>query len=117
MGLSGGSEPMSIRSHHRAVAAARRWLRSLLARCAREPREEPAVPHAPDDILARLGLHERLLEALLAIPEPYRSALFHCGFEGMDRDELARRLRIPPETVEWRLQRALSMLAERTGRG
>jgi RNA polymerase sigma factor (sigma-70 family) len=67
----------------------------------------------PDDVVARIDAQRRLLEVLLALPEPCRSALFHLHVEGLPRDEIARRLGVAEDTVRSRLRCALRLLRVR----
>ena len=75
-----------------------------------------AVP-AAEEMVARAEAHRRVVEAVMALPEPYRSTVLWRFFEDVNPAVLARRLGIPVETVRTRLKRALSMLRERLGGG
>jgi RNA polymerase sigma factor (sigma-70 family) len=109
---------MLIRRRHGVVASARRWLRAALRRKGGPGTEAGAPPAATADREAdvRIDRQMRLLDAVTGVPEPYRTALFHCRFDGMEPEEVARRLRIPAETVEAWLHHALRLLAERLER-
>ncbi|MFI5401961.1 MAG: RNA polymerase sigma factor [Planctomycetota bacterium] len=71
------------------------------------------VPASPAEALFRLDRQRRVLDAVRSLPEPYRSALFHCRIEGLAPAEAARRLRLPTATVEARLRHALRLLDQR----
>jgi RNA polymerase sigma-70 factor (ECF subfamily) len=102
------------------------WFRRVLERLAldrgrsegaRRGRERRvARPEAqPDtlDLVARADLQRRLVEAVLALPEPYREALLERWFEERTPAEIARRLGIPASTVRTRLARGQALLRER----
>ncbi|HEX5138681.1 MAG TPA: sigma factor-like helix-turn-helix DNA-binding protein [Planctomycetota bacterium] len=77
-------------------------------------RDEPGSAAAGDPA-ARIDRHRLLLDALVGVPEPYRTALLNCEFEGMPREELAWRLGVPVDAVEARLRRGMALLAEQLG--
>ena len=103
--------------------AIRAWLgrvaRNLAFRSRREAarrdrRERAAarderVPSA-DEILERENLRRRVVEALLAVEEPYRSALLLRYYEDVPPREIAKRTGAPVETVRTRLKRGLERL-------
>ncbi len=79
--------------------------------------------HAPatDDIVARTELHRRLVDALLALDEPFRSTLLLRYFDDLSTPEIAKRNGVPAATVRTRLKRGLDRLrlrldAEHDGR-
>jgi len=98
------------------------WLATVLRRAAakmrrtvfrRAARERAAARHegAPDaDLVARAETHERVVHAVLALPEPYRSAILLRYFEGLSPTEIASRTATPIDTVKARLRRALARL-------
>lgn len=79
-------------------------------------RAESSVP-TPEDILERENLRRHLVENLLALDEPYRSALVLRFFEELPPREVARRLGVPVETARTRIRRGLECLRERLDRG
>jgi RNA polymerase sigma factor (sigma-70 family) len=81
----------------------------------RAARPEDAVP-SPEEILAREDLRRSLLEHLLALDEPVRSAMILRFTEELPPREVARRLRIPVETVRTRVKRGLEELRARLER-
>ncbi len=107
----------------RSAGALRAWFarvaRHLALRGAerdanRRARERAAArPEAevePRELEARLELERRVLDALQALREPYRSALFLRYCEGLAPAEIARRLGAPEGTVKTRLKRGLELL-------
>jgi DNA-directed RNA polymerase specialized sigma24 family protein len=65
---------------------------------------------AADDTLSRLESHRRALDAVSALPEPYRSTVVNCCMDGLAPAALARRLGVSADTVEARLRDALRLL-------
>lgn len=80
----------------------------------RERREErgarPEAVPATGDVVARLELHQQALDALHALPEPYRRTLSLRYLEELDGAEIARREGVPPGTVRWRLAEGLARM-------
>jgi RNA polymerase sigma-70 factor (ECF subfamily) len=66
-------------------------------------------------VVARLDAQQRLLEALLVLPEPYRSTLFYRYVDGLSGAEIARCLGVTEETVRARLLHGQRLLKERLG--
>jgi len=107
--------------------AARATLRPWLARVARnaafmahrrdrrrDRREQQAAredrtPSAAQ-ILEREGVRKRVVDAVLALDEPYRAAILLRYFEDLAPREVAARLCVPVETVRTRLRRGLERL-------
>lgn len=79
---------------------------------ARAPREVPT----PQEILERESLRREMVEAVLALDEPWRSALVLRYLEELSPAEVARRLGVPLETARTRLKRGLRLLRERLAR-
>ncbi|MCC7014820.1 MAG: sigma-70 family RNA polymerase sigma factor [Planctomycetes bacterium] len=96
---------------------ARRARRSEELRAAHEPRgaREERVD-GPDELAARVELQRKLAEALLALEEPYRSALVLRYFDGLSTIEVAQRLAISHEAARQRLSRGVAKLRERLDR-
>jgi RNA polymerase sigma-70 factor (ECF subfamily) len=114
----------------RDANAARKWLKSLvrnfaikawLAEARRSKREDAAsgmrapVP-TPDEILEHESARKRVVDALVALDEPYRSALTLRFFEGLEPREIAERLDLPVETVRTHVKRGLERLRARLQR-
>jgi len=72
------------------------------AAVARSLRLEPS-----DELVVDAELRERVLAALAALDEPYRTALHLRFFEDLTPTAIAQRLAIPTETVRTRIKRAL----------
>lgn len=91
--------------------------RSESARRERERRSSraEAIP-AASDLVERAEVQRRLVECVLALPEPYRAAVLERWFEERTPEEIARRLGVPSSTVRTRLQRGLALLRERLER-
>ena len=81
-------------------------------RQARERRVAEGLP-SNEDILAREDRRREVVEAVLQLAEPYRSAVLMRYFEHMTPRVIAGELGVPRGTVATRLKRALQMLRER----
>ncbi|MEQ8765508.1 MAG: sigma-70 family RNA polymerase sigma factor [Planctomycetota bacterium] len=77
-----------------------------------EPRPLRPVP-TPEEILEREALRSRVVEAVLELKEPYRSAILLRFFEELSNEEVAERLGIPLETARTRIKRGLDALRQR----
>jgi RNA polymerase sigma-70 factor (ECF subfamily) len=107
-------------------AALRRWLsvvvrnlawRALRGEARRKVRE---ITHArrragsaaadPADAVGDLQLHREVVDALLALDEPYRTTLVLHFFEGLAPREIAQRTHIAGATVRSHLRRGLAKL-------
>jgi len=88
--------------------------RSALRRRAREQAAAIAEPtEAGDDAAAGLGRAralEKLAAALVALDEPFRTAVIRRYLDGRSAAELARELGVPGSTVRWRLRTGLARL-------
>ena len=104
----------------------RGWLAAVTRRLAgkavrsqrvRERAEAAAAPEPFGDGEARtaerLQLHRRLTDAVLALPEPYRTAVTLRFFDELPPRAIAQRLGTSSDVVRKRLQRGLEMLRER----
>jgi RNA polymerase sigma-70 factor (ECF subfamily) len=78
-------------------------------------RAAPAVEPAPGpaQTAERLELQRRVLAAIAALDEPFRTAVVERYLEGRTSAELARRLGVPEGTVRWRLSRGVEDLRAR----
>ncbi|MEZ5963160.1 MAG: sigma-70 family RNA polymerase sigma factor [Planctomycetota bacterium] len=109
----------------RSGATPRRWLASIVhnlaskawlrakRRAAREAEWRPASVSSPADVLAHEQERQRVVEALLALEEPYRATLIGRFFDGLEPAQLAARDGVPVETVRTRTKRGLQRLRER----
>jgi RNA polymerase sigma-70 factor (ECF subfamily) len=109
----------------RVAAAARTWFRAVLRNLAgraaradgRRARREAAAarPEAqpgPLEIGERLASEQLLVQAVEALREPYRSAIFLRYFENLTPRAIAAREGAPVATVKTRLRRGLELLRE-----
>lgn len=112
--------------------SARPWLATVLRNLARDRgrtggrrrrrEERVARSEAVADtatVVARAETHRRLVEAVMALPEPYRETVLLRYFEGLPPRTVAERMDVPVETVRTRTRRALERLRTRldTGEG
>ncbi|MFQ5653621.1 MAG: RNA polymerase sigma factor [Planctomycetota bacterium] len=114
----------AIEAPPRQEGAARAWLgsvvRNLAARRHREMvrrhrRERLVARHegvesSTGSLLERAELQRRVVDAVLALEEPYRTTVLLRFFEEMEPGDVARRLGIPVATVWTRLNRAMEKL-------
>jgi RNA polymerase sigma-70 factor (ECF subfamily) len=73
----------------------------------------PEAVEASDDIVARAEQHERLVAAVLALEEPYRSTLLRHFFDGLAAPEIAARAGLSPVAVRKRISRGVELLRAR----
>lgn len=99
-----------VRSRQRAHA-------TRIAHAAALPRPEP--PGSPAESVARAELQQVVLDAVLALAEPYRSTLVQRFLDELSAEEIAKRSGAPVETVRTRVKRGLEQVrarvAERLG--
>ncbi|MEM7199031.1 MAG: sigma-70 family RNA polymerase sigma factor [Planctomycetota bacterium] len=91
--------------------AARKAARADRRRSRRE-REAPAaaaVP-TPEQVLERERVRRQVVDAVLALDEPYRTTVLLRYFENLTPGDIAARLEVPVETVKTRLKRAMQRL-------
>jgi RNA polymerase sigma factor (sigma-70 family) len=121
-----------LRSPPRSVVDPRAWLAAIVRRKAlrslrtdarRSRREQVATaPHRGDtapsaaDLAARVATHRELVDAVLALDEPYRETVVLRFFENLDLEAIAQRTQSKHNTVRSRLQRGLQQLRERLDR-
>ncbi|HVS08887.1 MAG TPA: sigma-70 family RNA polymerase sigma factor [Planctomycetota bacterium] len=113
-------DPRSLRAWLAAIVRhlAAKAFRARTRRADRElarAREGGAVP-TPEEILAREDLRRSLVEHVLALDEPVRSAMILRFLEELPPREIARRLGVPVETVRTRIKRGLELLRARLDR-
>ncbi|MEQ8766476.1 MAG: sigma-70 family RNA polymerase sigma factor [Planctomycetota bacterium] len=70
-----------------------------------------------DEIVARLSVHRELVDAVLALEEPYRKTILLRFYEDLTPTQIAERTNVPLETVRSRLRRGLQRLRERLDPG
>ncbi len=83
--------------------------RSNLVSWARAPRATPSA----QEIVEREALRRQVIDAVLALAEPYRSTILLRYYEDLPPREIARRHTVPVETVRTRLKRGLDQLRAR----
>jgi RNA polymerase sigma-70 factor (ECF subfamily) len=79
---------------------------------ASRPESTPAVL----DVVQRAATHKSLVEAVLALEEPYRETILMRYFEQLSYAEIARRTGVAEATVNSRITRGLARLRERLDR-
>jgi RNA polymerase sigma factor (sigma-70 family) len=98
---------------HNAIDEARvEKRRTRRETAAARPEAEPSSA----DLVAEADALQRVVRAVLDLPEPYRSTLLRRYFEDLGPAAIAARERVPLETVRTRLRRGLDMVRERFDR-
>src|SRR5262245_65126658 len=98
------------------LATIARHTASKLARAERRRvrRERAAVAGEPApsslEVAARMEAHQRVVRAVLALPEPYHTTVVLRYFGGLSPRAIAREQGVPLETVRSRLKRAIELL-------
>ncbi|MBV8761198.1 MAG: RNA polymerase sigma factor [Deltaproteobacteria bacterium] len=75
-----------------------------------EHADAPAGAATAEELLAQMRLHERLVQLVLELDEPYRSTVIARFVEGRTSAAIAKSLDIPAGTVRKRLHEALARL-------
>ncbi len=83
------------------------------ARHERAARRPPDAGAAPPDLLARAELRARVAQAVLGLPEPYRSTLLLHYVEEQPLSSVAALQGVGLETVRTRVRRGLALLRQR----
>ena len=99
----------------RNLAARGRRDRARAQQREREAARSEAQP-ASDELAASEELRALVSQALVTVPEPFRSTLILRYFGGLEPIEIARREAIPPATVRTRLKRGLEHVREELDR-
>jgi len=113
------ARPADLRAWMSVVARnfARRSRRDAGLRDAHEPQ---AARHesieGPDEIAARVELQRKLAAALLALEEPFRTALVLRYLDGLSSIQVAERLGVSHDAARQRISRGLAKLRERLDR-
>ena len=114
----------------RELAGLRGWLSTVVRRLAsraraegraRRRREEGAArtersETTPLDVIERVELHGKVVELVLALEEPFRSALLLHYFDEQSPGEIAQRQGVDVTTVRWRIRKGLDRLRVRLDR-
>lgn len=108
--------PRNLRAWLAAVA--RNLSLSALRSRRNRARREQAVARRdrvppPDEGIARLELQRRVVDAVLALDEPYRSAIVYRFFHELRLKEIAGHLGVPTATVRTRVRRGIEQLRAR----
>jgi len=85
-------------------------------RSRRERREAKAIPPteapAPEALLEQIEVHRALVDAVIALEEPYRQVVILSYFHDLSAAEISRRTGDPEPTIRSRLRRAIARLRE-----
>lgn len=116
----------ALRHPPRHADALRGWLARLVrhraanARRGDARREVREASHGdarrstdPADAFARIEAHERVVRAVLALAEPYRTTVVLRFYDELTGPQIAERTGVALETVRTRLKRAMALLRER----
>lgn len=71
-----------------------------------------ATAVSPEELLGRVEIHRRLVEAVARLAEPHRQTVLLRYFEELSSEEIGTRMRVPAATVRGRLKTALAELRE-----
>lgn len=103
------------------------WLRTVVSRCALDLRRGERRRRVREQVVARgdrdaptvvqVELQQRVLAAVQALGEPYRTVVWRRYYEGQSPREIAVALDEPVKTVKTRLWRALAQLRQRLDAG
>jgi RNA polymerase sigma-70 factor (ECF subfamily) len=117
---------LALEKHPGAGVPPRRWLAAVMRNLLRQDlraaqrrarREESAArpESVPSEsmLLERLDIQRRVVDAVRALDEPYRSVVLLRYFEGLSPAEIAARAGTPIRTVHSRLNRALQSLRQK----
>ncbi len=77
---------------------------------------EPEATASTADVVARGALQRRLVEAVMELDEPYRSAVLYRYLDGLAAPEVAARTGATPAAARKRISRGLEKLRERFDR-
>jgi RNA polymerase sigma factor (sigma-70 family) len=107
----------------RSAGKLRAWLATIVRHTAsklargerrRVRHERTAIAGAPApasvEVAARMEAHQRVVRAVLALPEPYHTTVVLRYFSGLAPRAIAREQGVPLETVRSRLKRAIELL-------
>jgi RNA polymerase sigma-70 factor (ECF subfamily) len=116
----------ALKNPPRHAGALRAWLATVVRKLAwtqnrserrRTAREHASTPPAaaprPEDVLERAEWHQRLVNHVMRLEEPYRSTLLLRYFEDLNSSEIARLHDVPAATVRTRLRRGLEQLRKK----
>ncbi|HZN39680.1 MAG TPA: sigma-70 family RNA polymerase sigma factor [Planctomycetota bacterium] len=120
----------AVLSPPRHASAPKAWLATILRNWVhklrrgeerRARRERAAVPAEPTpstaEIVAEAEAHQRVVAAVFALAEPFRTTVILRFFENLPLAEVAARTAVPVETAKSRIRRALELLRARLEEG
>ena len=99
-----------VRRRARDTWRSERRLADAVARAAEERSSPPA-----DRVVERAEIARCLVEAVMSLDEPFRTAILLRFYEGLPPREVAARTGVPVETARARVRRGLDRLRERFG--
>ncbi|MEW6747696.1 MAG: sigma-70 family RNA polymerase sigma factor, partial [Planctomycetota bacterium] len=76
----------------------------------------PAGAPSTEEVILREALRRQVVDAVLGLAEPYRSAILLRFYEDLPPREMARRLQVPVETAKTHVKRGLLQLRQRLDR-
>lgn len=86
-------------------------VRQTRRREAREARAAETTPAASSaDLVERVDTHRNVVDAVMKLPEHYRTVLLRRYFEGETPTQIAAKLDVPISTVKTRLQRGIERM-------
>lgn len=109
-------EPRSLRAWLRRVVhylAGKRRLGEVRRKARQRRAAKPDYIPSAAEIVERETARRQVVRAVLKLKEPYRSTMLLRFFENLPPREVARRMKVPVETVRTRTRRALTILRER----
>ncbi len=119
----------ALRTPPRHGRSLRAWLGTVLRHAARDARRaagirarreadapRPGPAPSPRDVVADAESFRRVVNAVMDLEEPYRTAILLRFFDDLAPTVIAARQGIPVDTVKTRLRRALQLLRERMDR-
>jgi RNA polymerase sigma factor (sigma-70 family) len=112
-----GDGPLPARLAASVRSLAGRWRRAKARRARREAAAaRPDRAPSTAELVERAALQRTLVEAVLALDEPYRESVILRYFEGLPPRAIAELRSLPVRTVQTRLARALALLRARLQR-
>jgi RNA polymerase sigma-70 factor (ECF subfamily) len=112
----------ALKKQPRDASRLRQWLgtvaknlalRSRRAEERRVRREQAAARPEDDDVVARVARHQKIVDAVLSLDEPYRTAVLLRFYDGLSSDQIGARSGVSGAAVRKRLAKALELLRVR----
>ncbi|MFG0317402.1 MAG: sigma-70 family RNA polymerase sigma factor [Planctomycetota bacterium JB042] len=101
---------------NRASTARKAEWRRRRREAASAPAAEGSAGPSPERVLHEEQVRRAVVDAVLALPEPYRTPVLLRYYEDLSPREIARRLALPVDTVKTHLRRALEKLRRKLAR-